>query len=263
MSRRRDFVQSRMPEVPSPEWRPIDVIAYFVRPRSCAVATLVTACGGGESTAPSGSAASAAEPPPPLPGESTITGRVTLNGTAPEARLIKVSASDPLCMVEGGTIKSELIVVGPDNALQNVFLYVKDGLGDRTFTAPKTPVVLDQVGCQVPAARLRRPGGPAGGDRQQRRHAAQRPRRPKTNGEFNFMQTVKGRRDMRTFDKPEVMVPFRCDVHGWMNSYGGVVRAPVLRREQRRTGRSRSRGCPPAPSRSRRGTSSSARRPRW
>jgi len=47
-----------------------------------------------------------------------------------------------------GTIKSEIIVVGPDNALQNVFLYVKDGLGNRTFVAPKTPVVLDQSGCK-------------------------------------------------------------------------------------------------------------------
>ena len=32
--------------------------------------------------------------------------------------------------------------------LANVFVYVKDGLGSRTFDTPKDPVVLDQQGCR-------------------------------------------------------------------------------------------------------------------
>jgi uncharacterized protein (DUF2141 family) len=32
----------------------------------------------------------------------------------------------------------------------------------------------------------------------------------------------------RTFDKPEVLVPFRCDVHGWMNAHAGVVAHPFF-----------------------------------
>jgi hypothetical protein len=28
------------------------------------------------------------------------------------------------------------------------------------------------------------------------------------------------------FDKKEVMVPFKCDVHGWMNAYVGVLDHP-------------------------------------
>ncbi len=31
-----------------------------------------------------------------------------------------------------------------------------------------------------------------------------------------------------TFDKPEVMVPFKCDVHGWMNAYVGVLPHPYF-----------------------------------
>ena len=31
-----------------------------------------------------------------------------------------------------------------------------------------------------------------------------------------------------TFDKPEVMVPFKCDVHGWMNAYVGVMSNPYF-----------------------------------
>ena len=40
------------------------------------------------------------------------------------------------------------MVVGGDGALQNVFVYVKDGLGDLRFPVPATPVVLDQKGCR-------------------------------------------------------------------------------------------------------------------
>ena len=41
----------------------------------------------------------------------------------------------------------ETVLVGEGGALQNVFVYVKDGLGDLKFPVPSTPVVLDQKGC--------------------------------------------------------------------------------------------------------------------
>src|SRR6185295_3348805 len=51
---------------------------------------------------------------------------------------------------------------------------------------------------------------------------------PKQNKEFNFGQPNKGMKTARVFDKPEIMVPFRCDVHGWMNAYAGVVAHPFF-----------------------------------
>src|SRR5262245_29287524 len=113
---------------------------------------LVTAACGGSSTPKEGSQpaaltpAAAPEGPIPLPGYSTITGHIRFEGTAPTPRVIRMD-SDSLCMPEGPNT-SEVIVVGPGNGLQNVFVYVKDGLGDRKFPAPKTPVVLDQKGCK-------------------------------------------------------------------------------------------------------------------
>jgi len=186
----------------------------------------VAACGGSppaqqETAAPPAQNA----PPPPLPGESTITGRIKYEGTAPTPRVVRMT-SDPLCMPEGGSVRSDVLLVGADNGLQNVFLYVKDGLGDRTFQAPTTPVVLDQVGCRytphVFGVQVGQPVDIVNSDPTVHNvHAI-----PKANTEFNFGQTAKGQRNLRTFDKPEVMVPFRCDVHGWMNSYAGVVAHP-------------------------------------
>ena len=104
----------------------------FIRvPVGVALVTLTVAliaCGGGAPSQPEGGAAPAAPPPPPI-GASTISGTVKLEGTPPEARVIRMS-SDPACMPEGPTV-SEVVLVGPGNGLQNVFVYVKDGLGDQ------------------------------------------------------------------------------------------------------------------------------------
>lgn len=195
-----------------------------------ACAVTITACGGGsgEKEAAPAATAAAPEPAPALPGESVVTGKIALSGSAPEARLIRVSASDPLCMPEGGAVRSELIVVGPDNQLQNVFIYVKDGLGDRTFPAPKTPVHLDQVGCKytphVFGVQVGQPVEITNSDPTVHNVHAY----AKTNSEFNFSQVTKGRKDTRVFDKPEIMVPFKCEVHGWMVSYAGVLPHPYF-----------------------------------
>jgi plastocyanin len=200
----------------------------------CSLLLAAVACGspapqGGQAPAPSAPAATAPaapEEPVPLPGESTITGRIRFEGTAPAARVIRMD-SDQLCMPEGPNT-SEVIVIGPDNGLQNVFVYVKDGLGDRTFQAPKRPVVLDQKGCKysphIFGAQVGQPVTIVNSDPTLHNVHAM----PKSNAEFNFGQSKKGMETTRTFDKPEVMVSFRCDVHGWMNAYAGIVAHPFF-----------------------------------
>ena len=198
----------------------------------CALLLVAAACGGGSSTPKEGgqpaasTPAAAPEAPIPLPGESTITGRITFEGTAPTPRVVRMD-SDALCMPEGPNT-SEVLVVGLDNGLQNVFVHVKDGLGDRTFPAPKTPVVLDQKGCKysphVFGAQVGQPVKVLNSDPTLHNvHAL-----AKANAEFNVGQSKKGMETIRTFDKPEIMVPFRCDVHGWMNAFAGIVPHPFF-----------------------------------
>ena len=49
---------------------------------------------------------------------------------------------------------------------------------------------------------------------------------PKSNTEFNQGQPIQNMEFDHTFDKAEVMVPFKCDVHPWMNAYVGVLTHP-------------------------------------
>src|SRR5256884_4187006 len=53
-------------------------------------------------------------------------------------------SQDPACK---GTNTAEALLASGGH-LANVFVYVKDGLGSRTFDVPKQPVTLDQSGCK-------------------------------------------------------------------------------------------------------------------
>ena len=64
-------------------------------------------------------------------------------GTAPKPIKIDMS-QDPACK---GNNVAETVVADNGN-LENVFVYVKEGLGDRSFEAPKEPVTIDQDGCR-------------------------------------------------------------------------------------------------------------------
>ncbi len=107
---------------------------------------------------------------------ATIKGKITLDGTAPANAPIKMNA-DPVCLRANKTPQTqETFMVGSGGELGNVFVYISDGLGDRTFEAPKDPVIIDQKGCRYHPHVLGIMVGPTAADREQRRHAAQHSR---------------------------------------------------------------------------------------
>jgi plastocyanin len=190
---------------------------------------LAAGCGGGsKEAAPAaggGDAAPAAAIDPST--AATITGTIKLDGTGPTPDLIKMNA-DPVCVREGKGGTTEFIVPGDGGTLQNVFVYVKDGLGDRTFQAPTTPVVMNQKGCHytphVFGIMVGQPLQVVNSDPTLHNiHAL-----PKANQEFNTGQPIQGMKFDHTFTAKEVMVPFKCDVHGWMNAHAAVLDHPFF-----------------------------------
>ena len=158
-------------------------------------------------------------------GPGTIVGAVTFAGTPPKPRPLPMD-SDPQCAKASPAATTELLVVGPGGGLKNVFVYVKDGLGSRRYAVPATSVALDQQGCRYVPHVL---GIQAGQTMMVSNsdplihnvHAM-----PKNNREFNFGQPAKTPPVSRVFEKPEIGLPFKCDVHGWMNAYVNVVPHP-------------------------------------
>ena len=194
-----------------------------------AVSVLAAACGGGQKNAEAPATTAAPAPAPTgvdAATAATVTGKITFAGTAPAPEPIKMT-SDPSCAQPGAPPATrEDLVVGSGGGLQNVFVYVKDGLGTRTFAAPEAPVVLDQKGCHylphVLGIQVGQPLEIRNDDPTLHNvHAL-----AKQNAEFNQGQPLKGMKNIHTFSTKEVMVPFKCDVHGWMNAFIGVLDHP-------------------------------------
>jgi plastocyanin len=197
-----------------------------------ALAATVTACGGSQETSntsatPSSPAGAPAGQKVDTANAGTVTGAVTLDGTAPKNEAIKMNA-DPVCVREAkGTQTQETYMVGSDGkSLANVFVYVKDGLGNYVFDAPTDKAKIDQKECRyhphVFGMRVGQSLEIVNSDPTLHNIHAM----PKANQEFNNGQPVQGMTMTHVFTAKEVMVPFKCYVHGWMNAYVGVLDHP-------------------------------------
>ena len=196
-----------------------------------ALCTLLTlaACSKKENTEQSSNAstesAAPAQPATPIDPATvaTISGTVKFDGTAPKPSKIDMS-QDPGCK---GTNEAESLVVDKGD-LANVFVYVKDGLGSRTFDTPKDPVMLEQKGCQYHPHVL----GVMTGQTVDIKNADPTTHNihptPKDNREWNESQPPSSPDIEKTFAREEIMLPVKCNQHPWMKMYVNVVKSPFF-----------------------------------
>lgn len=158
-----------------------------------------------------------------------VTGTVMVEGTVPPAEVIRLDA-DPKCLAlaEGEERRAESIVVGDDNTLQNVFVYVKDGLPGRLYPIPSETVVLDQQKCRYVPRVLGIQVGQALTIRNSDPLLHNVRSEGAINEPFDIGTPVQGVEVKRTFVTREVMVPFKCDVHAWMTAFVGVLDHPYF-----------------------------------
>src|SRR6202522_1738399 len=77
----------------------------------------------------------------------TVSGKVTYTGTPAHQKAIDMS-KEPSCAKQHATpITNETVVTGPDNALDNVVVYVSSGAPDDG-QVPSQALTYTQKGCQ-------------------------------------------------------------------------------------------------------------------
>jgi plastocyanin len=189
-----------------------------------ATALLLSACSNAPEEAPA-TTAPAVDPTR----VGTVTGKIVVDGSVPPAEIIRLDA-DPKCvaLAEGEERRAEYVVMGDGNTLQNVFVYVKDGLPARMYPVPSEPVVLDQQKCRYVPRVL----GIQVGQQLTIRNSDPLLHNVRAEGAinetFDVGTPVQGVEVKRTFVTREVMVPFKCNVHAWMNAYVGVLEHPYF-----------------------------------
>ena len=157
----------------------------------------------------------------------SITGKVSYDGPAPQNPTAKLD-SDPACAREHPNGMALETILVSNGGLENVFVYVKDGLGNYYFDTPTETIKLDQKGCRytphVFGLRAGQPVEISNSDPTMHTvHAI-----ATSNQEFNLSQPIQGIKNTKTFTAPEVMVHFKCNVHTWMDAYAGILSHPYF-----------------------------------
>jgi Carboxypeptidase regulatory-like domain len=163
-------------------------------------------------------------------GEGKVTGSVKLDGTAPHQRPIDMS-KEPSCQQQhaGHPITTENVVVGPNNALQYVVVYISEGLSGAAASAvPSQTPTWDQKGCQyiphVMALDVNQHFKVVNSDQTSHNiHPTPKPGGP--NHEWNKSQPP-GAPPFDVFWTAEEAVPVKCNIHPWMHGYMVVVKGP-------------------------------------
>lgn len=165
--------------------------------------------------------------PPTNSDAANIRGVVRFAGSAPSPKPIRMSA-DPSCAKQHPSpVFTQEIAIDSKGDLQNVVVFVSDGLGDRTFAAPTQPIVIEQKGClyqpHVVAMRANQPLHVVNDDPTSHNiHPT-----PANNREWNKAQPPGTALD-ESFAREEVSIPVKCNVHPWMQGYIAVFKHPYF-----------------------------------
>ncbi len=197
-------------------------------------AAAITACGGGEGGAGGEAGGEGAPAPAPAPAATvdpatvgTVSGVVNFTGSPPAAEPIDMAEEQACAAAYGDAGPMTQNVLVQNGRLANVFVRVTSGYSGTPPAATGQPV-LDQQNCRYTPHVL---GVRVGQDLTIRNsddllHNINA--NPQNNRGFNISQPRAGMTRSVSFSTPEVMIPVRCDVHGWMSAYVGVINHPFF-----------------------------------
>jgi hypothetical protein len=164
--------------------------------------------------------------------EGTVTGTVNFVGATPAAKPISMGA-DAVCESKNSNPVAEDIVVKEGGALQNVFVYVKDGktadnknINNLGFDVPAQPRVLDQSACQyvphVIGIQVKQKLSITNSDPTSHNINLQATK----NEKINPSQPPGAAPVEKIFQRSETLIPVKCNQHPWMKAYIGVLSHP-------------------------------------
>jgi hypothetical protein len=158
----------------------------------------------------------------------SVTGKILFSGKAMPAKTIDMD-EDPQCKkLHDGEVIDRPVSVNKNGTLANVFVYIKGGLEGKNFVPPAAPAVMDQKGCWfVPRVLGVQTGqqfdvtnsDPVTHNIHPRAHV---------NREWNQSQAQGSAPLERKFMQPEIMIRVKCNIHGWMHAFIGVVDHPYF-----------------------------------
>jgi hypothetical protein len=155
------------------------------------------------------------------PENGGIAGRVSFDGTPAKPRTIDMS-QEPSCAKQySKPVTAETVVTGPDNALENVVVYVSAGAPDEA--PPEKPAVLVQKGCRYTPHILAFQANQDFEIMNEDQTSHNIHTLPTSNREWNKSQPPGAPPIEDKYARPE-FIPIKCNIHPWMKGTLAVMK---------------------------------------
>lgn len=163
----------------------------------------------------------------PVPASTAVHGVVKIEGPVPKSAHVSMAADPSCAKLHPGGIATDDVSVDASGGLENVIVFVSQGLQARAFDPPTQPAVIEQKGCMyvphVVAIQANQKLEVVNSDNTMHNIHPM----PANNREWNKAQPP-GSPLEETFSREEVAIPVRCNVHPWMHSYIAVFKHPYF-----------------------------------
>lgn len=157
----------------------------------------------------------------------TISGTIHFTGKAPKRIPIDMG-QDPVCSLSSANLTEQYVV--DKGGLENVFVYLKSGLGDKAYAPPAQQVIMDQKGCRfvphVIGVMVGQPVEFTNSDGTM--HNVHMVPTVSTNQSIDISQAPNSPGESRRFAAPELMIPVRCNNHPWMEGFINLAANPFF-----------------------------------
>lgn len=153
-----------------------------------------------------------------------VTGTVKAFGVTASTKPM-ANSTDKACP---GAVYQDFVVLGENNGLANVLVYVKSGLPRRNYPPLTRPVVVNQVGCRyephIFAAMIGQPVVFRSEDATLHTVDVY----SKNNGQYGITIPAGFKGGAKRFEKEEYMFPLMCSLHPWMLAFGNILPHPYF-----------------------------------
>jgi len=183
-------------------------------------AAVLAACGGSDTDNSESDPGTAPTPSSSAEEDgASLSGAVLFTGPRPE-RVVLLIESDPNCTMAhaDAPLLSDREIVSEDGGVQNVFVYIKEAPAGE-YPVPTQQVILDQIGCRyiphVMGVQLGQELRVQNSDPTLHNvRSFARANRP-----FNNSQPKGAAPRIKKFDKVEMGIRLKCDIHPWMTAF--------------------------------------------
>jgi plastocyanin len=158
----------------------------------------------------------------------SVMGVVKFEGVAHKMKVINMAAVPKCVKMHPSPAVTEDVVPGENGTLQNVVVYLKGDFRQYSFDVAKPVITMDQNGCvyhpHVFALMTGQHLRVTNSDQTTHNVNAG----PKINRRWNESQSAGASPIDEVFERTEIGIPIKCNVHPWMKAYFAVFSNPYF-----------------------------------